>query len=377
MGKLKFFENEENFWDSKVVPKIRRILHLRTIEAMSLFEQLFSQGKKKCFSFIQNNLEPEISIFCKDLLKEILLEEDDDYFFLQKYKRRWHGFKIALKDLCKVFSPWIEITAIEKIGLDCWISDIYALIGIKLHYALNRLLKNNNCNQNINNINTNNNEFFKFVDFEFFQKKKPYENLFSFHEKLLIAIKGEEIFSNDEFEDFGPIKNLIFFQEDISIEKEFSENGMITTSLLPSELVYLIFLFLENEHDLLTAAQVCRRWYKIGRDRVLRNTFFWRRRKNHDFIKMKSNEGHEFILGFQEAVQSETIFDIFNMHTSVEAMHNELRFSLLSTNILEKIVEYFYYKSRFSNGFSGPIPQFQIDNTDAFRLLSASKFLRI
>jgi len=52
----------------------------------------------------------------------------------------------------------------------------------------------------------------------------------------------------------------------------------------------------------------------------------------------------------------------------------EIRFQEISTPILEKVIQYFYYKIRYSNS-SVRIPEFDIDPEIALELLMAANFL--
>ena len=52
----------------------------------------------------------------------------------------------------------------------------------------------------------------------------------------------------------------------------------------------------------------------------------------------------------------------------------EVKFPEISTPILEKVIQYFYYKLRYTNS-QVRIPEFQIDPEMALELLMASNFL--
>ena len=52
----------------------------------------------------------------------------------------------------------------------------------------------------------------------------------------------------------------------------------------------------------------------------------------------------------------------------------EIKFPEISTPILEKVIQYFYYKLRYTNS-QVRIPEFQIDPEMALELLMASNFL--
>jgi transcription elongation factor B subunit 1 len=54
----------------------------------------------------------------------------------------------------------------------------------------------------------------------------------------------------------------------------------------------------------------------------------------------------------------------------------EIRFPEISTNILEKVIQYFYYKVKYTNS-TVRIPEFQIEPDIALELLMAANFLDV
>ena len=54
----------------------------------------------------------------------------------------------------------------------------------------------------------------------------------------------------------------------------------------------------------------------------------------------------------------------------------EIRFPEISTVILEKVIQYFYYKVKFTNS-TVRIPEFQIEPDIALELLMAANFLDV
>lgn len=57
-----------------------------------------------------------------------------------------------------------------------------------------------------------------------------------------------------------------------------------------------------------------------------------------------------------------------------EQQHGEVTFPDISAKVLEKTVQYFYYKLRHTN-HSGPLPEFKIEPESALELLMAANFL--
>lgn len=57
-----------------------------------------------------------------------------------------------------------------------------------------------------------------------------------------------------------------------------------------------------------------------------------------------------------------------------ERQQGEIKFPELSAKVLEKTVQYFYYKLRYTN-HTGPLPEFKIEPEFALELLMAANFL--
>ena len=89
-------------------------------------------------------------------------------------------------------------------------------------------------------------------------------------------------------------------------------------------------------------------------------------------IKLISAEGHEFIVDRRCACVSKTIEAM--LEGSFAESKGEIRFPELSTPILEKVLQYFYYKVRYANG-KQKAPEFQIPPEMAVELLMAANFL--
>jgi elongin-C len=60
--------------------------------------------------------------------------------------------------------------------------------------------------------------------------------------------------------------------------------------------------------------------------------------------------------------------------TFAEQALNEIKFREISTRILEKVIQYFYYKLKYTN-VACEIPEFPIEPEIALELLMAANFL--
>eukprot|EP01088_Endostelium_zonatum_P007317 TRINITY_DN19545_c0_g1_i1.p1 TRINITY_DN19545_c0_g1~~TRINITY_DN19545_c0_g1_i1.p1 ORF type:complete len:102 (-),score=21.48 TRINITY_DN19545_c0_g1_i1:213-518(-) len=94
-----------------------------------------------------------------------------------------------------------------------------------------------------------------------------------------------------------------------------------------------------------------------------------------DTVKLISAEGHEFIIDRKAAMVSGTIRSMLSGPGAFEEQAlGEINFREISTNILEKVIQYFYYKLRYTHSTT-EIPEFAIEPEVALELLMASNFL--
>mmetsp|Transcript_24582 Transcript_24582/g.49826 ORF Transcript_24582/g.49826 Transcript_24582/m.49826 type:complete len:101 (-) Transcript_24582:412-714(-) len=94
----------------------------------------------------------------------------------------------------------------------------------------------------------------------------------------------------------------------------------------------------------------------------------------NDYVTLISAEGFEFVIERRCALMSGTIKAMLTgpAHFS-ESKENTVTFPEISTRILEKVVEYFHYKVRWSH--SSEVPEFKIEPEIALELLMAANFL--
>ena len=58
-----------------------------------------------------------------------------------------------------------------------------------------------------------------------------------------------------------------------------------------------------------------------------------------------------------------------------EEVEGKINFEDISSQILEKVIQYFYFKLKYTNRTSEEIPEFHIDPEIALELLMAANFL--
>ncbi|ETV73581.1 hypothetical protein H257_11701 [Aphanomyces astaci] len=91
-----------------------------------------------------------------------------------------------------------------------------------------------------------------------------------------------------------------------------------------------------------------------------------------EYIKLISAEGHEFYIARKCAMVSGTIKAMLTGHF-IESK-GEIRFQDIGASILEKVIQYMYYKKRYSNS-NARIPDFVIEPEIALELLMAANYL--
>lgn len=95
-----------------------------------------------------------------------------------------------------------------------------------------------------------------------------------------------------------------------------------------------------------------------------------------DTVKLISAEGFEFIVDYQAACVSTTIKNMLSSSGSfTETELGEVRFPEISTPVLEKVCQYFYFKLRHQNSVTKDIPEFKMPPEMALELLRASNYL--
>jgi len=93
-----------------------------------------------------------------------------------------------------------------------------------------------------------------------------------------------------------------------------------------------------------------------------------------DYVTLVSAEGFEFVIERRCALMSGTIKAMLTGPGAYsESKENRITFEEISTPILEKVIEYFHYKVRYSH--SSEMPEFKIEPEIALELLMAANFL--
>jgi transcription elongation factor B subunit 1 len=91
-----------------------------------------------------------------------------------------------------------------------------------------------------------------------------------------------------------------------------------------------------------------------------------------NMIKLVSAEGHEFFVDRRCAMVSGTIKAM--LQSQFAESRGEVRFPEIPGIILEKVIQYLYYKVRYANS-SQRVPTFEIPPEIALELLMAANYL--
>lgn len=96
---------------------------------------------------------------------------------------------------------------------------------------------------------------------------------------------------------------------------------------------------------------------------------------NAEFVKLISQDGHEFYIHKDLALTSGTIKAMLSGPGQfAENEANEVHFREIPSHVLAKVCQYFNYKHRYTNS-STEIPEFPIPPEIALELLMAANFL--
>jgi len=94
-----------------------------------------------------------------------------------------------------------------------------------------------------------------------------------------------------------------------------------------------------------------------------------------DPVKLIASDGSEIIIDRRAALVSGTIKSMLaGPGQFAESQQGEIKFPEINSKVLEKTVQYFYYKLKHTN-HQGSLPDFKIEPEFALELLMAANFL--
>lgn len=95
-------------------------------------------------------------------------------------------------------------------------------------------------------------------------------------------------------------------------------------------------------------------------------------KEKEDCVKLVSREGKEFLVPRGVARISKTIEA--SLRGDYRESKGEIKFPEITSQVLEKVVEYLHYKQKYTN-YTQPIPEFPIEPDMVPELLMAANFL--
>jgi len=384
-------QDDFNLMWEKLVLQLRRILQLKTVEAVRIAEDAYNLSVKgsnrprlidECNKFLNQ--------FCTQLAQTLTTVKENSNL-LTEYYRNWRAYLLAVEDINTIIKVF-RIQGIVKLALSAWWFNIFTFLRFQLKTALDQQQVSpidvsfmDLCSESdlIPNLDNHMNDMLSYRSEQtghlsiFAPYQEEFNELFKLSGTLKQLFPREEWLEDDEDEFlYEDILKMKLPNVNISSSKEEGINGVANTAPLPAELVFEIFTFLGTEKELITVGQVCRRWYVLTKQRSLWHALKARKLVSKDLVRLYSKEGHEFTIGLAEVNRSATLASVLKMHTAVEAKTHTVRFTTIHTNILEKIVQYFYYKVMYTNCPSTTIiPDFPIESEIALEILMASNFL--
>ncbi|KAF9974565.1 hypothetical protein BGZ73_002000 [Actinomortierella ambigua] len=94
-----------------------------------------------------------------------------------------------------------------------------------------------------------------------------------------------------------------------------------------------------------------------------------------EFVTLESAEGFHFVIHREAAMLSGTIRSMLSSPGQfTESTENMIRFREIKAVILEKVIQYWYYKARYMNSVT-EVPHFEIEPEYALETLMAADFL--
>ncbi|KAI8015518.1 Elongin-C [Camellia lanceoleosa] len=107
---------------------------------------------------------------------------------------------------------------------------------------------------------------------------------------------------------------------------------------------------------------------------LLERSHIWSQKmKREDTVKLISADGFEFVIDKKAAMVSQTIRNMLTSPGSfAETQHGEVTFPEISTTILEKICQYFYWSLQYA---SGKETEFHIEPELTLELMMAANYL--
>eukprot|EP00397_Hematodinium_sp_SG-2012_P068390 GEMP01110776.1.p1 GENE.GEMP01110776.1~~GEMP01110776.1.p1 ORF type:complete len:116 (+),score=15.69 GEMP01110776.1:42-350(+) len=99
-------------------------------------------------------------------------------------------------------------------------------------------------------------------------------------------------------------------------------------------------------------------------------------KEKEPFISIYSSDGHEFLIDEKIALECETFKKMLAQDSMKEGQCREIRLNNVRAKLLEKVIEYLYFKHRYTDS-TDTIPEFPIEEDCVLDLLIVANYLNL
>ena len=92
-----------------------------------------------------------------------------------------------------------------------------------------------------------------------------------------------------------------------------------------------------------------------------------------NYVKLISSEGHEFIILKDVARVSSTLRTMID--SSFSESKGEIKLQEITSAILEKVIQYLYYRVKYTSSTTERVPAFEVSQEMSLELLMAANYL--
>jgi len=97
---------------------------------------------------------------------------------------------------------------------------------------------------------------------------------------------------------------------------------------------------------------------------------------NFAFITLVSADGHKFFLDKRVACECDMFRKMIEQESFQEGQTNEIKLPTVTGRLLEKVIEYLYYKYKYTDA-KVAMPEFHIDDDIVLDLLLVANYLSL
>mmetsp|Transcript_27723 Transcript_27723/g.50657 ORF Transcript_27723/g.50657 Transcript_27723/m.50657 type:complete len:114 (-) Transcript_27723:52-393(-) len=98
--------------------------------------------------------------------------------------------------------------------------------------------------------------------------------------------------------------------------------------------------------------------------------------ENFSYLRLISADGHEFLMDRRVAYECDTFKKMVEQDGFKEGMTSEIKLPTITGKLLEKVIEYLYYKYKYTDA-KVSIPELPIDDEIVLDLLLVANYLNL